>query len=212
MTVTCPKCRASLSIPDDRIPKGKVVNAACPRCGGAIAIDMTKPASPPAAPSQPDAPAKAPVERTSYGERSQPQALVCVTEPSERQQILVSLNDAGYAAHAAANPAEALERLRFAAYAVVVVHEAFDGRAGSASSLPEVLTDAPMATRRNTHTVLVGPGVATHDSEAAFAKSVDLTIHPNDLPHFSDALKRSLTETEQMYRLFRETQRVLGRA
>ena len=212
MTVTCLKCHASLSIPDDRLPRGKVVSAACPRCGGPIAIDMTRAAAPPAAPAPPSAPDQPLAERASYGERSQPQALVCATEPTEQRQILTSLKEAGYAAHAAANSAEALERLRFAAYAVIVVREGFDVPAGSPSTLTEALTDTPMGTRRNTHTVFVGPGVATHDSEAAFAKSVDLTIHLNDLPHFSDALKRSLTETEQMYRVFRETQRALGRA
>lgn len=211
MTVTCPKCHASLSIPDDRLPRGKVVNAACPRCGGPIAIDMTTAAAPPAAPASPEAPARAPVEIASYGERNQPQALVCVTDPTEQRQVLTALKEAGYAAHAAANPAEALERLRFAAYAVVVVREGFDGSAGSASPLSEALSDAPMGTRRNTHTVFVGPSVASHDPDAAFTRSVDLTIHPNDLPHLSDALKRSLAETEQMYRVFRETHRALGR-
>lgn len=210
MTVTCPKCHASLTIPDDRLPKGKVVTAACPRCAGPISIDMT--AAAPAAPARPNASAKPPTAITSYGERNQPQALVCVTDPAEQRQILSCLKEAGYAAHAAANPADALERLRFTAYAVVVLREGFDGPAGSASPLTEALTDTPMATRRNTHTVFVGPSVATHDAEAAFAKSVDLTLHPNDLPHFADALKRSLAETEQMYRVFRETQRALGRA
>lgn len=209
MTVTCSKCHASLSIPDDRLPRGKVVNAACPRCGGAIAIDMTKAA---VAPVRTDAPVAPPAENISYGERNQPRALVCVTDPAEQRQILASLKEAGYAAHAAASPAEALERLRFAEYAVVVVREGFDGPAGSAVSLIGALTDTPMATRRNTHTVFVGPGVATHDPDGAFGKSVDLTVHPNDLPHFSDALKRSLAETEQTYRVFRESQRALGRA
>jgi len=211
MTVTCLKCHASLNIPDDRLPKGKVVNAACPRCGGSIAIDMTKAAAP-VAPARPDALAKPPAESISYGERNQPRALVCVTDPAEERQILASLKEAGYAAHAVSNSAEAVERLRFADYAVVVVREGFDGPAGSGASLADVWTDTPMGTRRNTHTVFVGPGVTTHDSEAAFAKSVDLTIHPNDLSHFSDALKRSLADAEQMYRVFRETQRALGRA
>jgi len=211
MTVTCPKCGASLSIPDDRLPKGKVVNAACPRCKGAIAIDMTKPAAPPAAPTPREAPARPPAEPISYGERGQPQALVCAAEPADREQILTSLKEAGYAAHAAANPAEAMERLRFTAYAVVVVHEGFDGQTGGTPSLWEALAETPMGTRRNTHAIFVSPNVASHDATAAFAKSVDLTIHPNDLPHFSDALKRSVAETEQIYRVFRETQRALGR-
>jgi CheY-like chemotaxis protein len=213
MTVTCSKCHASLNIPDDRLPRGKVVNAACPRCGGPVAIDMTKAAAPtaPAAPGRPDALAKPPAESISYGERNQPRALVCITDPAEERQILASLREAGYAAHAVSNPSEAVERVRFAEYAVVVLREGFDGPAGSAASLAEVLTDTPMGTRRNTHTVFVGPSVTTHDSEAAFVKSVDLTIHPNDLAHFSDALKRSVAETEQMYRVFREIQRALGK-
>jgi CheY-like chemotaxis protein len=172
---------------------------------------MTKAAAP-VAPARPDALAKPPAESISYGERNQPRALVCVTDPAEERQILASLKEAGYAAHAVSNSAEAVERLRFADYAVVVVREGFDGPAGSGASLADVWTDTPMGTRRNTHTVFVGPGVTTHDSEAAFAKSVDLTIHPNDLSHFSDALKRSLADAEQMYRVFRETQRALGRA
>src|SRR5512147_122139 len=127
MTVTCPKCHASLTIPDDRLPKGKVVTAACPRCAGPISIGMTAAAS--AAPARPNASAKPPTAITSYGERNQPQALVCVTDPAEQRQILSCLKEAGYAAHAAATPADAVERLRFAAYAVVVLREGFDGPA-----------------------------------------------------------------------------------
>jgi zinc-ribbon domain len=211
MTVTCPKCRATLSISDDRLPKGKVFNAACPRCGTVIAIDTSRASALPTTAAAPETPVEPPAEPISYGERGQPQALVCIHESAEQQKVLTSLKEAGYAAHVAANPADALERLRFAAYAVVVVREGFDDVAGSASSLSETLAETPMVTRRNTHMVFVGPSVASHDSRAAFAKSVDLTIHPSDLPHFSDALKRSLAETEQMYRVFRETHQALGR-
>jgi predicted Zn finger-like uncharacterized protein len=211
MIVTCPNCHASLSIPDDRLPKGKLVNAACPRCKGAIAIDMTSTAAPLPAAAPPEAPVGPSEEPTSYGERGQPQALVCVTEPAERQQVLASLKEAGYATQVVATTTEALQRLRFTAYAVVVIREGFDGPARSRPSLWEALAETPMGTRRNTHAVFVGPTVASHDPAPAFAKSVDLAIHPNDLPHFSDALKRSLANTEQIYRVFREAQQTLGR-
>jgi predicted Zn finger-like uncharacterized protein len=178
MTVTCPQCRATLSISDDRLPTGKAFKAACPRCGTAIAIDTRRASAPPTPVAAPESPVEPPAEPISYGERGQPQAL---------------------------------ERLRVTAYAVVVVREGFDGAAGSASSLSATLAATPMGSRRNTHLVFVGPSVASHDSRAAFAKSVDLTIHPSDLPHFADALTRSLAETEQMYWVFRETHRTLGR-
>jgi len=211
MTVTCPECQAKLSISDDRLPKGKVVRAACPRCGRSIAIDTTGVSATPATAAPPDTPVTSTAESASYGERGQPQALVCIHEPAEQEQALTSLKAAGYAAHIAANPADALERLRFTEYAVVVVREGFDGASGSASSLSGALEQTPMGIRRNTHTVFIGPSVASHDARVAFAKSVDLTIHPSDLPHFSDALNRSLAETEQVYRVFRETQGALGR-
>ncbi|MBI3084587.1 MAG: zinc-ribbon domain-containing protein, partial [candidate division NC10 bacterium] len=51
MTVTCPSCHTSLSIPDERLPKGKVLTAACPRCKGQIVIDT----SPPPAGPRPEA-------------------------------------------------------------------------------------------------------------------------------------------------------------
>jgi CheY-like chemotaxis protein len=224
MIVTCPGCHVNLNISDDRIPKGRIVNAVCPRCKGPITIDMTGAAATPAQPAPvqtapppaPPAPAEAPPavppeEPVPYGERRQSRALICMTAPEERQQVVAVLKEAGYATQAAANPAEALERLRFAVYAVVVVREGFDGPAEGGPSLWEALAEMPMAMRRNTHVVFVSPTVASHDPAAAFAKSVDLVIHPNDLTHLADALNRSLTETEQIYRVFRETQVALGK-
>ena len=57
---------------------------------------------------------------------------------------------------------------------------------------------------------LRGAKVAAHAFDPDAAVAID-TTPANDLPHLSDALKRSLAETEQMYRVFRETQRALGR-
>jgi DNA-directed RNA polymerase subunit RPC12/RpoP len=80
MTVTCPTCKAALTIPDDRLPKGRAVSAACPHCKGKIVIDLTAPGSAPGAvggavPAPDAAPEEAPA---SYGEQRQPLALVCV--------------------------------------------------------------------------------------------------------------------------------------
>jgi len=43
MTVMCPKMPRAPEHSDDRLPRGKVVNVACPKCGGPIAIDTTGP-------------------------------------------------------------------------------------------------------------------------------------------------------------------------
>ena len=213
MTVTCPGCHATLNIPDDRLPKGKVVSAACPRCKGAIAIDTREsppPASRPGAAAQ-DRPAEEPVEPASYDELGQPKALVCAGNPTEQQQVFAFLRESGFAPQAATSPAQAMERLRFSAHAVLILRDGFDGPAGSGPSLMETIAEMAMSVRRNLHVVLVSPAVTSLDSTSAFARSVDVVLHPSDLPRLGDALKRSQTERERAYRIFRESLRDLGR-
>jgi hypothetical protein len=216
MTVTCPGCHTTLNIPDDRLPKGKVVSAACPRCKGAITIDTRVP-PPPA--SQPEAapegrPAEVPAEPaepSSYDELGQPKALVCVGDPTEQRQVFAFLRESGFAPQAATSPAQAMERLRFSVYAVLILREGFDGPAANGPSLMGALAEMPMSARRNLHVVLVSPAVTSLDSTSAFARSVDVVLHPSDLPRLGDALKRSQTESEHAYRIFRESLRDLGR-
>jgi|WetSurMetagenome_2_1015567.scaffolds.fasta_scaffold538248_1 CheY-like chemotaxis protein len=216
MTVTCPNCKAALTIPDDRLPRGKVVTAACPRCKGPIAIDLTGGAPPPPGPSAASAPAPvdAALEEDSatYEERGNPRALVCMPVPAERQQAMAALKQAGYAPRAAKNADEAIERLRFSVHALVIFREDFDGVDPAAPSLRAFLTDMGTGNRRNIHVVLVSDSITSHDARTAFARSVDLVLHPTDLPHLVDALRHSKAEAEIRYRVLKESLQALGKA
>jgi CheY-like chemotaxis protein len=216
MTVTCPNCKATLTIPDERLPKGKVVTAACPRCKGPIAIDMTGGASPPPAPPASPAPAPAGAadedDSATYEERGNPRALVCMPVASERQQAVAALKQAGYAPYAAKNAAEAIERLRFSVHALVLFREDFDGADPAAPSLRAFLADMGTGNRRNIHVVLVSEALSSHDARTAFARSVDLVLHPTDLPHLIDALRHSKAEAEIRYRVLKESLQALGKA
>jgi CheY-like chemotaxis protein len=210
MNVTCPGCAATFTIPEERLPKGKVATAVCPRCKGPISIDMTADAPQPA-PPKPAAPPPA-EEPEGYQERGQPRALVCVNVPAERQQIITILTQLGYAPHSCKDSGEAIGRLRLAAYAIVVLSAAFDPPGQDGPSIRACLADMGMTGRRNTHVVLIDPGLASNDPRAAFAHSVDLVLHPNDLPSFEEALGRSRTETETRYRVLKESLRAMGKA
>jgi hypothetical protein len=230
MTVTCPGCKATLTIPDDRLPKGKVVTAACPRCKGPISIDMTggpsqpvsaptaapsplTPASPsPQAAPAPSAPAPPPTEDAeTFQERGQPRALVCIQVPPERQQVAAFLKEQGYAPHLPKDSAEALERLRFTSYAMVVLREGFDGGEEDAPSVRTYLADMGMTARRNIHVVLIHPELTSNDARMAFAQSADLILNPTDLPHFEEALRQSKAENEIRYRVLKETLHAAGK-
>ncbi len=207
MTVTCPSCHASLTVPDERLPRGKAVTAACPRCKGPIQIGLTG-APPPAAPG---APSPAPVPAAGYDQQRQPRALVCVGAPEERTQVLKSLQEAGYQAQAAPDAAEALERLRFTPHAVAVIRDGF-GSTGEGGALLDELAEMGMGTRRHFAVVLVSDRVPALDPMAAFAHSVDIVIHPSDLPHLPDALRRCMAEVERKYRALTECLRAAGKA
>lgn len=135
MTITCPSCKPVLTFPDDRIPKGRAVTAACPQCKGKIVIDASEaapspaaaPPAPAATPSAAAAPAGPREEPASYAERSQPTAPVCVADPSEREQVLAILKGEASLAHAARDAADALERTRSTPYDVVILQDGFGG-------------------------------------------------------------------------------------
>ncbi|HEY6097247.1 MAG TPA: hypothetical protein VIU83_04270 [Candidatus Deferrimicrobium sp.] len=200
MNVTCPGCSVTLTIPDERVPKGKAVTAVCPRCKGLISIDMTADAPPPAEDSE------------GYQEQGQPHALVCLNVPAERQQVVAVLKRIGYAPHSPKDSGEAIGRLRIEACSIVVLSIGFDPPGQDGPSIRACLADMEMAGRRNLHVVLVDPGLASNDRRAAFAHSVDLVLHPNDLPNFEEALRRSRAETEIRYRVLKESLRAMGKA
>ncbi|MFZ2224046.1 MAG: hypothetical protein WAV26_05100 [Candidatus Deferrimicrobium sp.] len=210
MNITCPGCTATLTIPDERLPRGKVATAVCPRCKGPISIDMTAEAKQPA-PHNPAAPPPA-EEPEDYREREQPRALVCVDVPEERRQVIAILKRIGYSPDSSKDSGEAIGRLRIEAYAIVVLSVGFDPTGQGGPPFRTHLADMGMAGRRNIHVVLIDPSLASNDRGAAFVHSVDLVLHPNDLPHFKEALERSKTETEIRYRVLKESLRAMGKA
>lgn len=214
MTVTCPTCNATLTTPDERLPKGKVVTAACSQCKGKIVIDTTGTApQPPASGAPAGAAATASSEQpAAYGEHGQPRAVVCVTGSGEREQALAALERHGYAATVATTAADAVERLRFTACAVVILQDGYGSQAGGGNPVLDQIAEMGSAVRRNLHVVLVSPAVRSHDAPTAFAKSVNLVIHPNDLPHLGEALDQSRAEMERTYQVLRDSLRAMGKA
>jgi CheY-like chemotaxis protein len=208
MTVTCPSCKATLVIPDDRLPKGKAVTAGCPQCKGKIVIGPTET---PLAPDSAEAAAQAAEVPATYNVLRQRPALVCVSAPAERDQVVAALKAEGYAAQVATSAAHAIQQLRFMAYALVVIREGFGTPAGDGNPVLDHVAEMPMGVRRSMHVVFISPSITSHDSTAAFARSVNLALNLNDLPHLTEALKRSVAETEQVHRVLLESLHAQGK-
>jgi CheY-like chemotaxis protein len=151
-------------------------------------------------------------EPEGYQERGQPRALVCMNDPAERQQAITILKQIGYAPHSPKDSGEAIGRLRLSDYAIVVLSDGFDPPGQDGPSIQAYLANMGMIRRRNIHVVLIDPTLSSNDQRAAFANSVELVLHPNDLPHFEEALRHSKAETEIRYRVLKESLRAMGKA
>ncbi len=240
MTVTCPTCKATLTIPDDRLPKGAALTAVCPKCKGKVPIEPPAGAAqaalapsaasqtvlvPPAAsqtvlvspgtPAAPEASAAATgrLERpAAYQGRTQRRALVCVAVPEERQQVMAALERGGYTTDPVETAAEAAEKLRFTPYTAVILRDGFGTPAGDGNPVLEHIAEMGMAVRRNLLVVFVSPAVRSHNSPAAFAKSVNLVLNLRDLPHLTEALDETRLEAERTYRVLHESLQAMGKA
>jgi hypothetical protein len=97
------------------------------------------------------------------------------------------------------------------AYALAVIREGFGSAAGEGNPVLDHVAEMPMGARRGMHVVLLSPNAGSHDSTAAFTRSVNLVLNVKDLPHLAEALKRSAAETEQAYRVLLDTLRAQGK-
>jgi len=137
---------------------------------------------------------------------------VCVSAPAERDQVVAALKAEGYAALVATSAAEAIQQLRFMAYALAVIREGFGTPAGHGNPVLDHVAEMPMAARRSTHVVFISPSITSQYSTAAFARSVNLALNLNDLPHLAEALKRAVAETEQVHRVLLESLHAQGKS
>jgi len=150
-------------------------------------------------------------EAKGYQEEGQPRALVCVNVPAERLQVTTILKRIGYVPHSPKDSGEAIERLRIEAYAIVVMCDGFDPPERDGPSIQSCLANMGMTRRRNIHVVLIDPNLSSDDQRAAFARSVDLVLHPNDLPRIEEALGHSKAEKEIRYRVLKESLQAMGK-
>jgi CheY-like chemotaxis protein len=163
------------------------------------------------APNDPASPPSA-EEPGGYQERGRPRALICVGDPAERQQVISILQRIGYAPHASKDSGDGIGRLRLSAYDIVVLSGDFDPPGPDGPSIRAFLAGMGMIRRRAIHVVLIDPSLSSNDQRIAFAHSVDLVLHPNDLPQFEEALGRSKAETEIRYRVLKESLQAMGKA
>jgi CheY-like chemotaxis protein len=138
-------------------------------------------------------------------------ALVCESDPSIMEKISEAMKLLGYLITEAASAKDALKKMRFHTYDVVVLDERFDTTVPDENDVLRYLESLSMATRRDTFVALITERFRSMDNMAAFNKSVNLVINTKNIDDVGTILNRGVSENAAFYRIFKESLQKLGK-
>ena len=150
------------------------------------------------------------LSRLDFFELGDKTALICA-DLLTTESVRATLKSLGYKSHSAETSETAIDRLRYTAYDVVVIHENFAGSSLRSNAMLSYMATLPMAQRRNSFVCLIGDSLRTFDAMQAFAESVHIVVHPMDLPNFAAILRKSIAEFELLYKVYKDAIEAQGR-
>jgi CheY-like chemotaxis protein len=145
------------------------------------------------------------------GLQPQRMALVCEDAPERQAVIHAALDQIGFTMYPAKDSTEAIERMRRDNFEVVIIDEQFQGSTPLANPVLTAMRAMPMSTRRHMFVVLLGREYKTFDNMMAFAKSVNIVVNLNDLPHLPAILVKGINDNNDFYKVLRATLTEVGK-
>ena len=209
MDIICQSCQGKLKVADSKIPAGKAASVTCPRCNAKIGI----PARDEADAAFDDLFDFAEEEGDGYDAGEKPfdfieeegkTALVCEADPLIRQKMRPSLNIMEHHVTEVANSREAMKKMRYHNYDLIIVNEYFDTRDPDANPLLIYLERMLMETRRNIYVTMLTGRYRTMDYMIAFQKSVNLVLNIRNIDDFDKIIQRGLADYGLFYKTFKE--------
>ena len=237
MELTCEHCKAKLNIPEDRIPKDRTVQLTCPKCKGKMTLGGKKAAA--GGPLQNPAPTSTRGQQEgisqgssarsskegaySYEDYSSDEALVFYEEgtklalvmadyPGHPERIQKSLKQLGYECISTPNTRDAIGKLRFHHFDLVVLSDGFGGQPIENNQITHFMNRLPMSVRRRIFLVFLSDKFKTMDNMMAFARSANVVINTRDLDKLHLVLKKAISENEKFYKVFMDTLAEVGKA
>ncbi len=138
-------------------------------------------------------------------------ALICEPDHSIRTKIIDILKEMNYHITESASAQDALKKMRFHVYDMVVLNEYFDTEDPKVNDVLKYLNRLPMSVRRNIFVVLVSNRFRTMDNMASFTDSANLVINEANIDDVDTIIKRGIADNKSFYRVFKESLRKTGR-
>ena len=127
------------------------------------------------------------------------------------KKIANALNLMEYHITMAENSRDALKKMRYHPYDLVVVNESFSSDGPDTNMVLLYLERLNMTVRRNIFVAMISDNIRTMDQMMAFRHSVNIIINTKNIDDFAKIIQRGLTDTELFYRVFMETLKEEGR-
>ena len=214
MEIVCQSCQGKFKIADGKVPSGKTATVKCPRCKSTIRISAKE-----EAPAETDAAfddlfefeedegegydaAEKPFD---FIEEEGKTALVCESDAIIREKMRPSLEILEYHITEGPNSREALKKMRYHNYDLIVINEYFDTQDPDANPLLIYLERMPMEMRRNIYVTLITSRYRTMDHMIAFQKSVNVVLNIRNIDDFDKIIQRGIADFGLFYKVYKES-------
>ena len=214
MDIICHNCHSKFKISDKKLPAGKTASFPCPKCKSKITLGADKRAA------KGENSAGTGENGDGYDVFDKPfdfieeeglTALVCEQNPLVKKTITDALELMEYQITAAESARDALKRMRYHVYDLIVVNESFDTDNPEANGVVIYLERLSMATRRNMFVAMVSDRFRTMDNMMSLNKSVNLIINVKNIDDIGKILSRGITDSEYFYRVYKESLKETGK-
>jgi predicted Zn finger-like uncharacterized protein len=219
MDIICEHCQSKFKIADEKIPRGKSVTAACPKCRNKITIMGAAESTEIASHTNeefflPDDNAEiydASEKPFDFIEEEGKTALICDSNPATRKTLIETLDFMEYHTSMSDNIRDVLTKMRYHNYDLIFVNELFDTTNPDENAILTFLERLPMTIRRYVFVVLISDRYRTMDNMMAFNKSVNMIINTKNIQDVEKILKSGLADHEYFYRVFKDALKDAGR-
>ncbi|MGD9159125.1 MAG: zinc-ribbon domain-containing protein [Desulfobacteraceae bacterium] len=204
MEVICSGCNAKLNIPDDKIPRDQAARINCPKCKTRITIDPQD--------NGDDVSAKGnnisdedSGDDYSLNYYEETKLALVMTDENIHDKIKPAIEGHNYKFITVPTIREALLKLRFHQFDLMVLADGFDGQEIVGGPIMNYLNHLSMSIRRGIFLTIIGEKYQTMDEMMAFAMSANMVVNTKDLVNFAPILKRGIGDNEKFYRVFLDT-------
>jgi predicted Zn finger-like uncharacterized protein len=230
MEIICESCNTKLNIPDEKIPKDQMVRVNCPKCRYKITIEPQTSDSNNKSSSDPYSEtgkmhlkfiestrsSTSDEEGPGYEDFSDDESLVFFEEDVKLALIMIAnedhavkvrsvIEELGYKAVEAPTTRDALGKMRFHHFDLIVLADGFDGQELARSPIINYLNHISISSRRRMFLALFSDQFKSMDEMTAFSLSANAIFNPKDLDRLVGIMKKALSDNEKFYKVYMDT-------